>query len=245
VAAIGSNVQRLEIGEAVYAYSFANPRSGFYAEYVAVAAEKAAPVPKGLTTREAGAIPTTGLTAIQGIDHALQVTQGESLVIVGASGGVGTLAVQFAKLREARVLGVASGEDGVALVRRLGADVAVDGRHGDVAGALQKFAPEGVDAVLALAGGETLDQVVESVKKRGRVAYPNGVEPEPKKREGIRVTPYDAVPGVREFNHLSMAVEAVKLKVPIAARFPLANAAQAHQRLDQGHVLGKIVLDIR
>jgi NADPH:quinone reductase-like Zn-dependent oxidoreductase len=244
VASLGSGVRRFEVGEAVYAYSFANPKGGFYAEYVAVAAEKAGPIPKGLAMREAGAIPTTGLTAIQGIDDALELKSGESVVIVGASGGVGTLAVQFAKLRKARVLGVASGEDGVALVRQLGADVAVDGRTGDIAAALQQFAPEGVDAVLALAGGKTLDRVVESVKEGGRVAYPNGVQPEPKERHGVRVIPYDAVAGVREFEHLGKAIEAANLKVPIAAEFPLGRASQAHERLEQGHVVGKIVLDI-
>jgi NADPH:quinone reductase-like Zn-dependent oxidoreductase len=137
VVALGSHVRRFKLGEAVYAYSFANPKGGFYAEYVAVTAERVAPIPKGLSMREAGAIPTTGLTALQGIDDALKVKRGEAVAIVGASGGVGTLAVQFAKLCEARVLGVASGEDGVRLVRRLGADAAVDGR-GDVLGALQK-----------------------------------------------------------------------------------------------------------
>jgi NADPH:quinone reductase-like Zn-dependent oxidoreductase len=211
---------------------------------VAVSAEKVAIIPKGLTMREAGAIPTTALTAIQGIDDALHVHRGESVAIVGASGGVGTLAVQFAKLREARVFGVASGADGVELARQLGADAAVDGRHGNVAQALRQFAPECLHAVLALSGGDTLDRVVESVRSGGRVAYPNGVEPEPKKREGIRIQSYDAVAGVREFNHLALAIDAMNLKVPIAATFPLGNAADAHRRLKQGHVLGKIVLDI-
>jgi NADPH:quinone reductase len=209
---------------------------------VAVAAEKVAPIPDGLSMREAGAIPTTGLTALQRIDDALQVKTGDSVVIMGASGNVGTLAVQFAKLREARVLAVASGADGVALVRLLGADVAVDGRHRDLSGVLEKFSP--VDAVLALEGGEVTDHVVDSVKSGGVVAYPNGVEPTPKKRHGIRMIPYDAVPGVSEFDNLALAIEAVRLKVPIAATFPLANASLAHKRLAEGHILGKIVLDI-
>jgi NADPH:quinone reductase len=244
VAAMGSHIRRFQMGDPVYAYSFANPKGGFYGAYVAVAAEKAAPIPKGLTMREAGAIATTGLTALQGIDDVLQIKRGESIAIVGASGGVGTLAVQFAKLRGARVLGVASGADGVELVRKLGADAALDGRNDDIAQALQEFAPEGIDAVLALSGGDTLDRVVESVKSGGRVAYPNGVEPEPKKRPGIRVDSYDAVPGVREFSNLTSAIEAMNLIVPIAATFPLGNAADAHRRLEQGHVLGKIVLDV-
>jgi NADPH2:quinone reductase len=244
VAAIGFHVHRFRKGDAVYSYSFANPKGGFYAEYVVVVAEKVAPIPKGLTMHEAGAIPTTGLTALQGIDDALHVKAGETVVIVGASGGVGTLAVQFAKLREARVLGVASGEDGVALVRNLGADDVVDGHHGDISEALKRFAPDGVDAVLGLAGGDTLDRAVKVLKDGGRVAYPNGVNPKPKKRHGIQVIPYDAVPGIPEFNNLNMAVEAAKLKVPIAATFPLVDASLAHKRIAQGHVPGKIVLDI-
>ena len=76
------------------------------------------------------------------------------------------------------------------------------------------------------------------------LAYPNGIDPEPTKRSGIRIIPYDAKAGVREFEHLGMAVEAAKLEVPIDAAFSFGDAARAHQRLAQGHVLGKIVLQI-
>jgi NADPH:quinone reductase-like Zn-dependent oxidoreductase len=112
-------------------------------------------------------------------------------------------------------------------------------------GAVHNFAPHGVDAVLALAGGETLDVVVDAVKEGGLVAYPNGVDPKPKKRTAIRSISYDAIAGVREFNHLGMAVAAANLKVPVAAKFPLGEAVLAHKRLEQGHILGKIVLEIR
>jgi NADPH:quinone reductase-like Zn-dependent oxidoreductase len=245
VAAVGSRIRRLRVGDRVYSCSFANPKGGFYAEYVAVLAEKVAPIPQGLDLEHAGAIPTTGLTALQGIDDALHVKKGEAVVIHGAAGGVGTLAVQFAKLRGARVLGTASGEDGLALVRRLGADTAADGHHEDVAAAARRFAPDGVDAVLALAGGDALEHLLEAVRPGGRLAYPNGVEPEPRKRGGIEVTAYDAVAGVREFERLGRAVEEAKLQVPVAAAYPLAEAAKAHERLAAGHVLGKLVLRIR
>ena len=242
VAALGSRVNRLQLDEPVYAYSFANPKGGFYAEYVAVAADHTAPIPRGLSIREAGAVATTGLTALQGIDSALKVTKGENVVILGASGGVGTLAVQFAKLRGARVLAVASGQDGVELVRRLGADVAIDGRKDDVSTALKNFAP--VDSLLALAGGEIADRVVEHLKSDGAAAWPNGVEPAPKSRPGIRMIHYDAAPGMRQFDELTLAIEAAKLKVPIAAEFSLADASSAHARLAQGHIPGKLVLKI-
>jgi NADPH2:quinone reductase len=242
VAAMASHIRRFKIGDPVYAYSFDNPKGGFYAEYVAVAETNAAAVPKGLNLEEAGAIPTTGLTALQGVDDALAVKRDEAIIIHGASGGVGTLAVQFAKLRGARVLATASGEDGVALVRRLGADAAVDGRHSDIAAVARSFAPDGIDAVLGLAGGDGLERCLDALRSGGRLAYPNGIEPEPRKRPGIDIVPYDATAGVQEFTALGLAVEAAKLQVPIAAHFSLGDAARAHQRLEKGHVLGKIVL---
>jgi NADPH:quinone reductase len=189
VAAVGARVRRFAIGDKVCGYAWDNPKGGFYAEYACVRSNVVAGVPRGLDLKHAGAIPTTGLTAIQGIDDALHVRKGESLIIHGASGGVGTLAVQFAKLRGARVLGTASGDDGVALVRRLGADAAVDGRHDDIAAEAARFAPDGVDAVLGLVGGAALEHCVEALRSGGRLAYPNGIEPEPKKRRGIRRGP--------------------------------------------------------
>ncbi|MGD9765872.1 MAG: NADP-dependent oxidoreductase [Candidatus Binatia bacterium] len=244
-ASVGSRIRRLAVGDRVYSYSFNNPKGGFYAEYVAVAGEKVAHFPPVLTLERAGAIPTTGLTALQGIDDALRLKRGESVIIHGATGGVGSLAVQFAKLRGARVLATASGADGIGFARRLGADTAVDGRQGDVGEAARSFAPGGIDAVLALADGDALTQCVEALRRGGRLAYPNGVEPAPKKRRGLEVIAYDAIPGVREFQRLGRAVEEARLKVPIAAAYKLADAAAAHERLAQGHVLGKIVLRIR
>jgi NADPH2:quinone reductase len=245
VAAVGSRVRRFRRGQKVYSYAWSNPKGGFYAEYVAVKAENVASVPGMLDLRHAGVVPTTGLTALQGVEDALDLRKGDSVIIHGASGGVGTLAVQFAKLRGARVLATASGNDGVALVRRLGADMAVDGQRGNIAAAARQFAPDGVDAVLAYAGGPALTRCLDALRRGGRFAYPNGVEPAPRKRRGIKVVAYDAVLGVREFQRLNRAVEAAKLKVPIAAVFPLAQAAKAHQRLAAGHVLGKIVLQVR
>jgi NADPH:quinone reductase-like Zn-dependent oxidoreductase len=239
VAAIGLRVRRFRRGQRVYAYSFANPKGGFYAEYVAVAAEKVAPIPKPLGLREAGAIATTGLTALQGIEH-LGLRNGEAAIVHGASGGVGTLALQFAKLRGARVLATASGRDGVALVRRLGADLAVDGKREDIEAAARRFAPAGVDAVL-----KSLEQCIRALRRGGRLAYPNGVEPAPRKRAGVKIVVYDAEPGVREFQRLGKAVEAAKPRIVIAASYPLGQARRAHERIEKGHVLGKIVLRIR
>ncbi len=245
IAALGTGVRGFKTGDAVYAYSWDNPQGGFYAEYVAVPAQNVGHVPKGLTLTQAGAIGTTALTAIQGVDDALHVHAGETLIIHGAAGGVGTLAVQFAKLRGARVLATVSAEDEIALVKSLGADAVVDGRHGDITAAARKFAPAGVDAVLAFAGGEALEHAIDALKKGGRVAYPSGVRPAPAAREGLSIVQYDAIAGPQEFERLNAAIEAMKFQVPIAAQFPLAEAARAQQRIEAGHVPGKIVLQVR
>jgi len=245
IAAVGSRVRRFAPGDVVYAFGFANRKGGFYAEYVAVAAENVAFLPENLTLKEAGAVAAIGLTALQGIDDVLKIKRGEAVVIHGAAGGVGSLAVQFAKMRGARVLATASGADGLRFVRRLGADAAADGRHDDLAAAAREFARDGIDAVLALAGGPALTRLLDASKRGGRLAYPNGVEPAPRKRRGLSVAAYDAMPGRREFERLRRAVEKGKIRVPIAASYPLEQAAGAHEQMAKGHVLGKIVLRIR
>lgn len=244
IAKVGARVRRLKIGDEVYAYNWDNPKGGFYAEYAVVPADKVAPIPKRLDLRQAGAIPTTGLTALQGIDDALGCKKGESIIIHGASGGVGTLAVQFARLLGTRVFATASGKDGVKLARAMGAHAAVDGKRSNVEYQARRFAPNGFDAILALAGGEGLERCLSVLRPGGRVAYPDGIEPAPKRRRGMTVTRYDGISGVREFERLSAAVQAAKLKVP-AERYPLALACRAHERLAEGHVLGKIVLCVR
>ena len=90
-----------------------------------------------------------------------------------------------------------------------------------------------------------VERCLDALRRGGRLAYPNGIEPEPRKRRGIEIISYDAVAGVREFQRLGRAVEEAKLQVPIAGVYPLSDAAGAHERLAAGHVLGKIVLRIR
>jgi NADPH:quinone reductase len=245
IAAVGAEVQGFKPGDRVYSYSWDNPQGGFYAEYVAVPAKLVGHVPAGMSLRDAGAIGTTALTAIQGIDDKLHIQPGETLIIHGAAGGVGSLALQFAKLRGARVLATAGGEDGASFVRRLGADAVVDGRKGDIPAAARQFAPQGIDAVLALAGGDSLERCLDALRPGGRVAFPSGLRPEPKARAGISIVRYDAIAGPSEFERLNQAIIAAKLQVPIAAEYPLTDAAKAQERVEAGHVLGKVVLKIR
>lgn len=246
VASLGSHEHRFKIADHVYAYSWNNPKGGFYAEYAAVPAEKVELIPKRLDLVHAGAMPISGLTALQGIDDVLQLRRDEHILIHGASGGVGTIAIQFARLRHARVFASASGQDGVKLTLRLGAHAAVDGKEEDIAEAARRFAPNGVEAVLALAGGTGFQKCLDATRKGSRVAYPNGVEPVPGERKGIAMLAYDAVAGIEEFEKLNRAIMEAnpEIEVPIAGTYSLASAAKAHERIEEGHVLGKIVIRI-
>ncbi len=243
VAATGPRVRGFRVGERVWAAEFINPKGGFYAEYIAVKAEHTGRVPKRLDLLHAGAATVTALTALQGIDH-LRVRRRETVLVFGASGAVGTLAVQFAKWLGARVLGTASGHAAQRLVRQLGAQGVIDARSPRSLEQIRELAPNGLDAVLALAGGDALEKCLDLVRPGGRVAYPHGVEPEPKRRKSIQLLAYDAESGRREFARLERAVEQARLRVPIAAAYPLARAAKAHERLERGRVLGRIVLRI-
>ncbi len=245
IAAVGAQVHGFKRGDPVYAYMWDNPKGGFYAEYVAIPAAHVGHVPAGLSLRDAGAIAASALTALQGVDDVLRIKPGETLIIHGASGGVGSLALQFARLRGARVLATASGDAGVSFVRDLGEASVVDGRKADILTAARQFAPGGVDAVLAFAGGDGLARCVEALKPGGRVAFPWGVSPEPKPTIDVRSsTRYNAIAGAQEFAQLNQAITAAKLRVPIAAEYPLADAAKAHEQLETGHPLGKVVLRI-
>ncbi|HEX3550483.1 MAG TPA: alcohol dehydrogenase catalytic domain-containing protein, partial [Candidatus Elarobacter sp.] len=103
IVALGDQVRGLQLGDAVYGYAYGEGKGGFYAEYVALRAEHVAPMPPSLDFREAGGIGVTGITALAGID-ALGVTAGQTVIVHGATGGVGTIALQLAKRCGARVV---------------------------------------------------------------------------------------------------------------------------------------------
>src|SRR5215467_6619423 len=137
VEQVGDEVRNLKPGDRVYGINLMSPKGGFYAEYAVVKADNAAMIPQALSTRDAGVLAVDGVTALNGLDNTLKLKAGESILILGASGGIGHLAVQLAKRMKARVLAVASGEDGVAFVKRLGADTVIDGHRQDILRAAQ------------------------------------------------------------------------------------------------------------
>jgi NADPH:quinone reductase-like Zn-dependent oxidoreductase len=241
VAAVGGQVHRFKEGDHAYALALTNPKGGFYAEYAVVKADNVSPIPKKLSVEQAGVMPSDALTALRGLDEILKLKQGESLMVFGAGGGIGHLAVQLAKRMGARVFAVASGDDGVALAKRLGADSVANGRKDDIEAAARTFAPGGLDTALITAGGEAADRSLRAMNKNGRVAYPNGVMPAPKVPSGVTLQNYDIEPPPQQIEKLNRLIESGPFEVHVARTFPLDKAADAHRELDK-HYLGKLAL---
>jgi NADPH2:quinone reductase len=241
VVAVGDHVDRFNEGDRVYAISFLNPKGGFYAEYVAVHADFASRIPTKLTDLQAGVMPIDAVTALRGLDDTLGLQRGQSVIVVGASGGIGHLAVQFAQRMGARVLAVASRNDGVALVKRLGVEAVVEGHSEDILTAARGFAPLGLDAALITTGGVAADKALEAVRNGGKAAYPNGVKPEPKTRTGVKVAGYDGMPDKAIIAKIDHLIDSGPFDVHVARSFPLDQAAEAHRALGE-HYLGKLAL---
>ncbi len=247
VAAVGNGVERINPGERVYAFGLVNPKGGFYAEYAAIKADDVSRIPGKLTTQQAGAMPVDAMTALRGLDDTLGVKPGESVMIFGAGGGIGHLAVQLAKRMSARVFAVASGSDGVTLIKKLGADAVIDGHKDDIVAAARQFAPNGLDAALITAGGPAADKALTAIHAGGRVAYPNGVEPTPEPPFGIDAKAYDGMPDPQAIEKLNRLIDSPgppgtgPFEVHVARSFSLEQAAEAHRALGQ-HYLGKLVL---
>ena len=243
IAQVGSNVERFKEGDEVYASSFLNPKGGFYSESAVVKADLVSHIPGGLTMQQAGVFSGDALTGLRGLDDTLKLKKGETVLIFGASGGIGHIAVQLAKRMGARVFAVASGADGVELVKRLGADSSADGRDEGVLNAAREFAPNGLDAALLTAGGAAADRALSAVKTDGRVAYPNGVMPEPKPPHDMDIKAYDGDPQREIIERVNKLVEAGSFEVHIHKTFTLDQVVRAHEALEEHH-LGKIALQV-
>ena len=243
VAQVGENIDRFKEGDRVYALELGNPKGGFYAEYAAVNGNNVSLIPGDLTMEQAAAMPSDALTALRGLDDVLRLQRDESVMIFGASGGIGHLAVQLAKRLGVRVFAVASGQDGVTFVKRLGADAAADGRGDDVLKLAREFAPNGIDAALVTAGGVDTDRSLSAIRAEGRIAHPNGVMPVPNAPTKVRIDAYDGEASREAIDKLNRLIETGPFEVHVDRTFSLEEVAAAHAALNEHH-LGKIVLKV-
>ena len=242
VVAVGEGAADFREGDKVYAITLLNAKGTAFGEYAAIKTAMVSRVPKGLTMEGAAAGAIDALTALSGLET-LKVQKGESVAIFGAGGGLGHLAVQLAKRLGAKVLAVASGEDGVALAKTLGADAVVNGRKDDLAAAAKAFAPGGLDAVLLSAGGEAAAPLVNALKPGGRAAHPTGVDHAPKPPHGIAMQIYDGEVTPAAIGRVNKLIEAGPFTVHVAQTWPLEKIVEAEKALNT-HYLGKLAVKI-
>jgi NADPH:quinone reductase len=245
VVAIGDNITGIRNGDLVYGDIWsrtATTKEGFYAEYAVLGADHAWPIPSNVTAEQAGALLIDGATALRGLEDALHLQRDETLMVFGASGGLGHLAIQLAKRLGARVFAVASGEDGVALALKLGADDAVDGRHGNVVASASDFAPSGIDAALVTVAGDAAEKALTTMRTGGRVAYPwVNQRPPPKAPSTAHLSGYNGNIDRPLVMKLQKIVEDGPFGVYLEKIFPFDQAADAFKALGRHH-LGRIVL---
>jgi NADPH:quinone reductase len=253
VTAVGDKVRNFRIDDRVYSHVWArDPKAGFYAEYTAADAKSSLAVPTGLTIEQAGALFIDGAVAIRELDDILQLKPNEKLIIFGASGGIGHLAVQLAKRMGAQVFAVASQEDGVALAKRLGADVVVDGHNDDIIATAREFAPSGFDAALITVRGQNPDSIkavenaLTTMRNGGRVAFPwwlNSNMPTLKVSSGVQLLPFTSLNEGEDalMSKLNRLVEAGSFEVHLGKTFSLDQVVDAQQAL-YSHYLGRMAI---
>lgn len=239
IEAVGPDVSGFEVGEEVYTYCYP---SGGYAEYAAANADTTAAKPKSLDFVEAAAVPVCGLSAHQGVVDELGVSEGQTILIAGAAGGVGTYAVQVAAAQGATVIAHARREHH-AFLRELGADEVVDYRDEDWVSQVRAAHPGGVDALLDTIGGEVLAGCFEAVRDGGRAAslIPG---PAPEAPRGIQFHQFNGIPDGARLALLGQLVDQGSLRVTVQEVVPLARARDAHKMLEDHAVRGKVVLRV-
>ncbi len=240
VEARGHAARRFSEGDKVYAYA-RRPfiQHGTYAEYIALPESYLARSPEKLTPEEAGGVPLAGLTAWQSLFDAGDVQKGDVVLILGASGGVGTFAVQFAKWKGARVIGVASSGNHDYL-KELGADDTVDYKENHVGEAVEKMASAGVDVIFDCSRGEALEQSMSTLIKNGRLVSITNRDPD--RRPDIRFEYVFVEPNARQLEKISELVDNGYVIAPVIKAFRLEETGKALQEVESLHTRGKMVI---
>jgi NADPH2:quinone reductase len=247
VEEVGPAVSDFTIGDEVY-YTpeiFGNPH-GSYAEYNVASAAIMARKPTGLSFVEASAIPLAGGTAWEAVIRRLAVRPGETILIHGGAGGVGSFAIQFAKAAGARVIASASAEN-QDLLRQLGADIAIDYRKDDAAEiTLRETYGYGADAAFDIEGVDIVSRCLPAVRPFGRIACilaPLG-DLSPLYQKNITLHGTFLIRERRRLQEMRPLFERNQAHPVIDMVLPLQEVGKAHDRLESRHGRGKIVLQV-
>jgi NADPH:quinone reductase-like Zn-dependent oxidoreductase len=237
IAAIGAAVTTLRPGDEVFAVSIQGLEGG-YAEKIALQERIVGRKPTTVSHLEAAALALTGLTAVSALEETLQLKSGEIILIQGGAGGVGGVAIQFAKHIGARVLTTASSANH-AYVRSLGADDVVDYNKVDFVQVVKDC-----DAALDTIGGEVAERTLLVLKPGGRAAFIGGPAPEPKHPD-VRTLKPPVTRSTERMNRVADLIDAGVVRPPEIKVYSLDQAAEAHQLSQSRHLRGKLVFKIR
>ena len=235
----GANAKKFKAGDKVYSY-LSVMRGGGYAEFAIAKESETALKPKNINFEEAAAVPLAATTAWQSLVDEAKLNAGQTVLVHGGSGGVGSFAIQIAKARGAKVIATASTahQD---LLKQLQVDQAIDYTT-------TKFEDmvKDVDVVLNCVRAEALARSYGVVKKGGIIV---SITDEPDQTEcakhGIRGSRLGAHPDANVLEELTKLIEAGKMKPIVSQTLPLADASKAHQQIETHHTLGKIVLKVK
>jgi NADPH:quinone reductase-like Zn-dependent oxidoreductase len=239
VVAVGTNVSSVKEGDAVFGYVDGHRMGEAYAEYAVLKKDEAARKSSHVSYHEAAAVAMNGLTAWQALFDTAHLTEGQRVLIHAAAGGIGHLAVQFAKWKGAYVIGTASAKNRQ-FVLSLGADECIDYVTTPFESAVQD-----VDLVLDTIGGDTLRRSFSVVKKTGVIVTVVDFEGiKEAARYGVNGLTVFVKPNTKQLSEIGHLLEQGKLKVQIGKVFPLQEARKAHVLCETGHGSGKIILTI-
>jgi NADPH:quinone reductase-like Zn-dependent oxidoreductase len=231
----GASIKKFKAGDVVYSYL----EGGGYAEFAVTNESETALRPRNINFVEAAAVPLAATTAWQALVEEAKLSSGQTVLIHGGSGGVGSFAIQIAKARGAKVIATASTEH-QALLKQLGVDQAIDytrTKFDDVV--------SGVDVVFNCVRADALARSYGVLKKGGVIV---SITQDPDQTEcakhSIRCSSVGAHPDAKVLEELTKLIEAGKMKPIVSQTLPLADASKAHQQIETHHTLGKIVLKV-
>lgn len=246
VGALGKGVKEFKVGDRVYAYCRKpTVQWGTYAEFVAMSADAVAPMPANLTFAEAAAIPLAGLTAWQSVLGTAQLARGRTILVHAGAGGVGGMAVQFARHVGATVYTTASRRNH-GYVASLGAHHAIDYLAEDFVSAVKRLCPGGVDVVFDTLGGDIQARSYDVIKPGGMLV--SIAEPPDEAfaaTRNVRANYVFVSPNGQQLREIARLIERGAVKAPHLEEMLLEQAAAAQEKSRAGHVAGKIVLRIR
>lgn len=238
----GHAARRFQEGDEVYAYA-RRPKvqHGTFAEYVVLPEAYVAHRPKEISMEASGGIPLVGLTAYQSLFDAGKLEEGQTVLILGASGGVGTLAIQLAKSAGAKVIGVAS-QKNHDYMKELGADETIDYQNNHVGEAVNEMEPNGVDLIFHCSRGDAFAQVMETgvLKDGGHVV--SITKSKPDISDDINFQYVFVEPNAIQLEKLSELANNGKIKVPVSKTYSLDEAVEALREIESLHTRGKLVV---